>query len=85
VRVLADILERAITKGDRDVLDDYTPRALSRVWKAQHFSYWMTSMLHELEGASDFDERRQLAELESVVSSRHGSAYLAEAYTGWPS
>jgi p-hydroxybenzoate 3-monooxygenase len=85
VRVLADILERAIAKGDRDALDDYTTQAVSRVWKAQHFSYWMTSMLHQIEGASDFDDRRQLGELESVISSRHGSTYLAEAYTGWPS
>ena len=84
VRVLAEILEQAITKNDRDALDTYTPRALDRVWKAQHFSYWMTSMLHQVDGATDFDERRQLGELEAVTSSRHGSTYLAEAYTGWP-
>lgn len=84
VRVLAETLERAIRKRDRDALDDYTPRALSRVWRAQHFSYWMTTMLHRIEGASDFDERRQLGELASVTSSVHGSTYLAEGYTGWP-
>lgn len=84
VRLLAEVIERTITNGDRDALDDYTPQALSRVWKAQHFSYWMTSMLHQVEGASDFDERRQLGELESVANSQHGSTYLAEAYTGWP-
>jgi p-hydroxybenzoate 3-monooxygenase len=54
------------------------------VWKAQHFSYWMTCMLHRIDGASDFDQRRQLGELESVVGSHAGSTYLAEAYTGWP-
>lgn len=54
------------------------------MWKAQHFSYWMTAMLHRLDGASDFDELRQLGELTSIVSSRTGSAYLAEAYIGWP-
>lgn len=85
VRVLAEVLERAILRHDRDALEEYTPRALDRVWKAQHFSYWMTTMLHEVEGASDFDARRQLSELESIVSSVHGSTYLAEAYTGWPS
>lgn len=85
VRVLAEILERAILKQDRAALDEYTPRALGRVWRAQHFSYWMTTMLHQVEDASDFDVRRQLGELESGVSSVHGSTYVAEAYTGWPS
>jgi len=84
VRVLAEVLERALLEHDRDALDDYTPRALGRVWKAQHFSYWMTTMLHAVDDASDFDVRRQLGELESVVSSVPGSTYLAEAYTGWP-
>jgi p-hydroxybenzoate 3-monooxygenase len=54
------------------------------VWKAQHFSYWMTTMLHQVPGATDFDQRRQIGELTSVVRSRAGSTYLAEAYTGWP-
>jgi p-hydroxybenzoate 3-monooxygenase len=84
VRVLAEVLERAIATSDRDVLDDYSPRALERVWKAQHFSYWMTTMLHQVPGATDFDQRRQIGELTSVVRSRAGSTYLAEAYTGWP-
>jgi p-hydroxybenzoate 3-monooxygenase len=45
----------------------------------------MTSMLHTIPGSTDFDERRQLGELASVVGSTAGSTYLAEAYTGWPS
>ena len=85
VRVLFEVIESAIRKRDRAALDDYTERALSRVWKAQHFSYWMTTMLHQTDDASDFDARRQLGELSSVVTSEHGSRYLAEAYTGWPS
>jgi p-hydroxybenzoate 3-monooxygenase len=85
VRVLAEILERVILKQDRAALDEYTTRALGRVWKAQHFSYWMTTMLHQVEGASEFDVRRQLGELTSLVTSKAGSTYLAEAYTGWPS
>jgi p-hydroxybenzoate 3-monooxygenase len=84
VAVLADVLGRALRKGDRAALDTYTERALARVWKAQHFSYWMTSMLHRVDGAGEFDERRQLGELAAVVGSEHGRAYLAEAYTGWP-
>ncbi|MCW2848281.1 MAG: sle [Marmoricola sp.] len=84
VRVLAEELERAITKDDGALLDDYTTRALGRVWKAQHFSYWMTTMLHLAPDASPFDVRRQIGELSMVVSSTAGSTYLAEAYTGWP-
>ena len=84
VRVLAEVLERAVRAKDPGALDEYGPRALARVWKAQHFSYWMTSMLHALPGATGFDFRRQLGELQSVAGSVAGSTYLAEAYTGWP-
>lgn len=85
VRVLAEELERHLRAGVRDALDSYAERALQRVWRAQHFSYWMTTMLHRLPDASDFDVRRQVGELTSVVSSTAGSTYLAEGYTGWPS
>jgi p-hydroxybenzoate 3-monooxygenase len=84
VRVLAEVLERVMLKNDRSALDEYTDRALPRVWKAQHFSYWMTTMLHSVPEASDFDARRQLGELASVAGSVAGATYLAEGYTGWP-
>lgn len=84
VKVLAEELELHL-RGDTAALDRYAERALRRVWKAQHFSYWMTTMLHRLPEASDFDVRRQVGELTSVVSSTAGSTYLAEGYTGWPS
>ncbi|MGB3485829.1 MAG: 4-hydroxybenzoate 3-monooxygenase [Mycobacterium sp.] len=84
-RVLAECLVRAVRKDTPDALDEYPSRALHRVWKAQHFSYWMTRLLHRLPGCDEFDERRQLAELGSVVESVAGSTFLAEAYTGWPS
>ncbi len=84
VRVLAEVLERAVLKDDAAALDEYGPRALDRVWRSQHFSYWMTQMLHTPPAGSDYDGRRQLAELRMVTSSVAGSTYLAEAYTGWP-
>jgi len=84
VRVLAEVLERAIRKNDRAALDEYSSRALSRVWKAQYFSNWLTTLLHKAPDAADFDVRRQLAELTAVVESPHGAAFLAESYTGWP-
>jgi p-hydroxybenzoate 3-monooxygenase len=84
VRVLAEVIEQAVTAHDDGALEAYTKRALTRVWKAQHFSYWMTTMLHHVEGTTDFDDCRQLGELNTLVSSEAGSAYLAEGYTGWP-
>ncbi|MEQ6901474.1 4-hydroxybenzoate 3-monooxygenase [Nocardioides sp. YIM 152588] len=92
VRVLAEVAENVLLKGEEEgeqALAGYTDRALARVWKAQHFSYWMTTMLHRAPPAaggaySDFDERRQLGELATLVSSEAGSTYLAEGYTGWP-
>src|SRR4029453_14342545 len=84
VKVLFEGLESFYGNGSTALLDSYSERALSRVWKAQHFSYWMTSMLHTVPGADEFDRARQLGELNSGVGSRHGRAYLAEAYTGWP-
>ena len=84
VRVLFEALDSWATTGAWDLLDGYSERALQRVWRAQHFSCWMTTLLHEPADATDFERRRQLGELEAVVGSRHGSAYLAEAYTGWP-
>jgi p-hydroxybenzoate 3-monooxygenase len=84
VRVLADLLTIAVRDGRDDALDSYGPRALERVWRSQHFSYWMTTMLHTLPGTTEFDARRQLGELESLVGSTAGSTFLAEGYTGWP-
>jgi p-hydroxybenzoate 3-monooxygenase len=84
VKVLAEVLEQAVRTGEKEVLDTYSPRAQSRVWKAQHFSYWMTSMLHTIPGATDFDRRRQVGELAMVTGSEAGARFLAEAYTRWP-
>jgi p-hydroxybenzoate 3-monooxygenase len=83
-RVLAEVIERALREHDDGALDRYTDRALARVWRAQHFSYWMTTMLHRAPTDTEFDDRRQLGELTGLVSSTAGSTYFAEGYTGWP-
>lgn len=83
VTVLAEVLVEALGGTDA-ALDDYQRRALRRVWRAQNFSYWMTQLLHAAPGGSSFDLRRQLGELDNVVSTRAGRTYLAEQYTGWP-
>jgi p-hydroxybenzoate 3-monooxygenase len=84
VRILHEGLLELFTSNSTAGLDRYEERALHRIWRAQHFSWWMTSMLHSTPDASDFDRRRQIGELESVVSSEAAMTYLAEAYTGWP-
>ena len=85
VRILVEVLTRVLGSGDDSLLDEYAQRALARVWKAQNFSYWMTQMMHRTADGSEFDRRRQLGELDNVVSTRAGQTYLAEQYTGWPS
>ncbi|WP_374312933.1 4-hydroxybenzoate 3-monooxygenase [Microbacterium sp.] len=83
--VLLDRALRALLlEGDGRLVDAFAETASHRIWKAQHFSWWMTSMLHVTPDASDFDRRRQLGELRSVVESEAGRTFLAEAYTGWP-
>lgn len=85
VRLLAAALEALLLENDERLLDAYPETASRRIWKAQHFSWWMTSLLHVAPDATDFDRRRQIGELRTVVESEHGRAYLAEAYCGWPS
>ena len=84
VLVLERALRALLLDSDPRLLEAFPETALHRIWKAQHFSWWMTSMLHVAPDASDFDRLRQLGELRSVVESEAGSRYLAEAYTGWP-
>jgi len=66
------------------LLDGYSARCLRRVWKAQRFSWWMTTMLHRHPDHSPFDRRRQLAELEYLTGSEAAMRSLAENYVGLP-
>ncbi|NLB47142.1 MAG: 4-hydroxybenzoate 3-monooxygenase [Microbacteriaceae bacterium] len=84
VILLNEALQELLLQGSERGLDRYAETASQRIWKAQHFSWWMTSMLHLTPEASDFDRMRQLGELRTVVESEAGRTYLAEAYTGWP-
>ncbi len=65
-------------------LNDYSQTCLRRIWNAQRFSWWMTSLLHRFEQDSPFDHRRQIAELQYVTSSRAAATSLAENYVGLP-
>ncbi|MFP7366035.1 4-hydroxybenzoate 3-monooxygenase [Corynebacterium callunae] len=82
VSVLAPGLARAIKNKNTTLLDEYTALAVPRVWKAQHFSYWMSSMLHTVPGEDHFATQRRFAELRSVLGSEAGQRYLAEQYVG---
>jgi p-hydroxybenzoate 3-monooxygenase len=82
VRVLADALTAWYTANDASRLERYSAEALRRVWRAEHFSWWMTTMLHRLEGGDAFDMKLQLAQLAYVTSSPQAAASLAENYVG---
>ena len=84
VRVLARAIGEFYRSGVRELLNRYSEICLRRVWKVQRFSWWMTSMLHRFHADSAFDRRRQMAELDYVISSRAGSQSLAENYVGLP-
>jgi p-hydroxybenzoate 3-monooxygenase len=84
VTVLARALAEFYKTGRQDLLSRYSQACLRRVWRVQHFSWWMTSMLHRFEGDTGFDHRRQLAELDYVTSSRVAAQSLAENYVGLP-
>jgi p-hydroxybenzoate 3-monooxygenase len=84
VRVLARALTHFYKTGSQDLLNRYSQTCLRRVWKVQRFSWWMTSMLHRFPEGNPFDQRRQLAELDYVTSSRAATSTLAENYVGLP-
>jgi p-hydroxybenzoate 3-monooxygenase len=82
VRLLASAIAAWYRNGDVSLLERYSSEALRRVWRAEHFSWFMTSMLHRLEGGDEFDVKLQLAQLEYVCSSEKAAASLAENYVG---
>jgi p-hydroxybenzoate 3-monooxygenase len=82
VRVLADALAHWYRTGESSLLDAYSSTALRRVWRAQHFSWWMTSMLHRFPDDDGFQSRLQLAQLAYVCSSHAAATTLAENYVG---
>jgi p-hydroxybenzoate 3-monooxygenase len=81
VRVLARALRGYFEHGDETGLEGYSERCLRRVWRVQHFSWFMTQMLHRLTG-DPFEARLQRAQLEYVVRSRAAATSLAENYVG---
>jgi p-hydroxybenzoate 3-monooxygenase len=84
VVTLAGALERWFATGSPDLLNTYSDTCLRRVWRAEHFSYFMTTLLHRAPDQTPFDTRLQLSQLHRIADSRHAAAELAENYAGLP-
>jgi p-hydroxybenzoate 3-monooxygenase len=84
VFVLARAMARYFHAGDASLLERYSETCLRRVWRAQRFSWWMTSMLHRGPDQDSFDRRRQIAELRQLTESRAAARNFAENYAGFP-
>lgn len=84
VRVLSEALAAYLRDGNESGIDAYSDTCLRRVWRAEHFSWWMTSMLHTFPGDDPFQRRLQLSQLRYTVSSRAAATTLAENYVGLP-
>jgi p-hydroxybenzoate 3-monooxygenase len=82
VRLLAEALVRWYESGDEALLDAYSDACLRRIWRYEHFSWWMTTMLHPPPGADSFDLRLQRSQLRYVTTSTAQATALAENYVG---
>jgi len=82
VHVLAESIAHLVQTGSATGIDAYSDTCLRRVWRAEHFSWWMTQMLHRPGGQDDFDLRLQLSQLRYVTTSHAAAASLAENYVG---
>ena len=84
VYYLSRALVQYFSKDDESGLENYSDTALTRVWKAERFSWWMTQLLHRFSDNTEFDERIQQAEFDYLKSSRAAQVSLAENYVGLP-
>lgn len=84
VSTLYRILLKVYREQRTDLLERYSPLCLKRIWKAERFSWWMTSMLHTFEQRDGFSERIGQAELEYFLDSEAGRTCIAENYVGLP-
>jgi p-hydroxybenzoate 3-monooxygenase len=82
--LLSRALDNFYSEGRTDLLESYSEKCLRRVWKAQRFSWWMTSLLHRFDVNDAFELRRQLAELDYLTSSCAAATAFAENYVGLP-
>ncbi len=84
VHYLSQALIEHYGEGSQAALDQYSSRALARIWKAERFSWWMTSLMHRFEGQNSFEHRMKAAELAYLEGSHAAQTALAENYVGLP-
>ncbi|WP_235040791.1 4-hydroxybenzoate 3-monooxygenase [Vreelandella profundi] len=84
VNTLYRLMMKVYQEGRTDLIERYSQTCLKRIWKAERFSWWMTSMLHNFSDEEDFNSRMQLAELDYVTGSQAGMTTIAENYVGLP-
>lgn len=84
VNSLYRLLVKVYHEGRTDLISNYSRTCLKRIWKAERFSWWMTSMLHKFSDEEDFGSRMQQAELDYVTGSEAGLTTIAENYVGLP-
>jgi p-hydroxybenzoate 3-monooxygenase len=84
VLILSEGIQKFYRFGDENLLNSYSEICLRRIWKAQRFSKWMTTLLHSNQAHSSFEQSIQLADLDYVTSSRAAAESLAENYVGLP-
>ena len=83
VRILAEGLTSFYRGGSREMLDQYSARCLQRVWRAEQFSAWMTSLLHRHPAGDLFEHKLQVSQLRYLASSTAAATTLAENYVGF--
>ncbi|MCG7601277.1 4-hydroxybenzoate 3-monooxygenase [Halomonas sp. McH1-25] len=84
VNTLYRLMAKVYQEGRTDLIARYSEVCLRRVWKAERFSWWMTTNLHKFSDGEDFERRIQQAELDYYTSSRAGLTTIAENYVGLP-
>jgi p-hydroxybenzoate 3-monooxygenase len=84
IKVLAQALDSYYASGESDLLERYSDTVLRRIWRSEHFSWWMTSMLHRFPDGDRIQQRFQLSELRNVTTSHAAATLLAENYVGLP-
>ena len=81
---LDDALKKHYLDADQEGIENYSQRALARVWKAERFSWWMTNLLHHFPQQTRFDRKMQMAEIAFLQSNPQAQSVLAQNYVGLP-
>ncbi|MCE8018423.1 4-hydroxybenzoate 3-monooxygenase [Halomonas sp. MCCC 1A17488] len=84
VNTLYRLMVKVYQEGRTDLIPRYSQTCLKRIWKAERFSWWMTSLLHKFSDEADFETRMREAELDYLTSSEAGLTTIAENYVGLP-